>query len=105
MDPADEGRSTSTRKWPPGIGYGLSIIGCSIIGIAAVQLWQRGKAVENDIVITGTPRPTVHPAKRTSPTQPAGPLTNPVVTSPAPPILLPSKVVVHVAGAVKKPGV
>src|SRR5689334_21497949 len=95
-------------NWHPGAKSALVALICGVLSIGAIALIKSGRAAENDIVITGTPRPTAHPSKLkpatgspTSPppgthTQPPAPVAAPVLTA---------KVAVHVAGAVKKPGV
>jgi competence protein ComEA len=87
---------------PRGTATALLIVLGGIGGVTGFELYHKGKSAEADIIITGTPRPTDHPAKRpgASTALPA-PATQQPAVGPA----VQTKVTVHVAGAVAKPGV
>ncbi len=89
---------------PRGTATALLIVLGGIGGVTGFELYHQGKSAESDIIITGTPRPAAHPAKRPATSTATGATASPIQSLPAGPVA-PAKVTVHVAGAVVKPGV
>jgi len=74
-----------------------------LLGLGAFKLYQRGRAIEGDLVITGRTPPSGSPLSPIAPPIPAAQPAQTTATAIEAP--KPSTIVVHVAGAVRKPGV
>jgi competence protein ComEA len=79
----------------------LAVLAAIILGFSGYKLYARGSALQGDLVITGRTPPGINPPvdkpqPQVMPSLPEKPAVNPPAE--------PSEVVVHVAGAVRKPG-
>ncbi len=88
--------------WSPRQAAALAALLVMFVLGGVFLLWRKGHAVESEFVIT--PAPAAAPAAAAPSPLPPTP-TPPSATPAAPPAAAPADLVVHVAGAVKTPGV